>query len=298
MPDPADKLTACFTSGKKVLAGLTGDIFSALSAWAAKQAGAVVEGVTLRLTDGDDALISKAEKTANQLKINWSVSDYRKFFGEDVLSGYIGALKSGIACSPCALCNGKGKTAYLFAEMQRVSAENFVTGDIARIAAWKEGRAVFKAKNSLDDSGAFTFTDPFHLSFMITPLGEAESRRDIENLAKRAGLTGEPERRKKPCFLNSGLTENILKSIPYKKERANKARIIRLRDTVFRHDEPPVSRVTVALSRYKRVGALLEIFFGNSASLLTDIECPIPPGGEALALYCGDRLIGGGIVDS
>jgi hypothetical protein len=301
LPSLETALFSCFTPGEKVIAGLSGGTFSALAAWAAKEAGGVVEGVTLLLYEDD---IRGAEKTAARLGINLNVADYRSFFGEDVLSVYFSALKDGRVPLTCEFCAARGRTAYLFKEFTRLNAQKFVTGDLARVAAWKDGYAVYKARSGRDASRSLALVNPLALPYMLTPLGEAESSGKLLLLAKKLGLDNPPDR-KKPCSPSSaGVLESIganalctvspMSEIPEKRD--SYIRNIRLANTVFRKDEPPVSEVSLVLGRgYKKIPALLEIFFGGEASILTDKPMPPPPRGEIAALYSGERLIGGGI---
>jgi tRNA U34 2-thiouridine synthase MnmA/TrmU len=289
MPNTADRLISYFTSGEKVIAGITGDPYSAVAAWAAKEAGVLTEGVTLLLY-GE---LRAAEKTANLLGINWRVADYRGFFGEDVLSAHISALKDGRVSSPCVFCANRGRIPYLFREIAQTGAQKFVTGDLARIVPWKDGFAVYKAGSGRDTSRNLALTDPFFLSHMLTPLGEIESSKEILKLAGKLGFDMGTER-VKPCFPIDGyyasrpdMVNGDIMPKDYK---------LRLTDTVFRKDEPPVSKVTVTLAGcYKHTPALLEIFFGNTAALLTD-KSVFFKAGEAAAIYSGERLVGGGIV--
>jgi tRNA U34 2-thiouridine synthase MnmA/TrmU len=290
MPDTADRLISYFTAGEKVMAGIAGDPYSAVAAWAAKEAGVLAEGVTLLLC-GETAELRAAEDAANRLGIDWRVADYRGFFGEDVLSAHISALKGGRASSPCAFCANRGRIPYLFRELARTGAQKFVTGDLARIAPWKDGFAVYKAGSGRDTSRNLALADPFFLSYMSAPLGEIESSDEILKLAGRLGIDTEGQR-VRPCFpVIDGIPRT---DMPGKKELYG--RKLKLTDTVFRKDEPPISKVTVALAgRYKHTPALLEIFFGNTAALLTDKPVLSSPG-EVAAVYSGKRLVGGGIV--
>jgi tRNA U34 2-thiouridine synthase MnmA/TrmU len=301
--DLADKLMAVFIPGEKVVAGLDGFLFSSLAAWAARQAGACVEGVNLLLCDRDRSL-GMAEKAAEQIGINLKTADCCGFFGDDVLSVYFSAVKAGRAVSACAICAGRGRTAYLFRELTRCGASRFVTGDMARIERWKDGCAVYRAKNGGDASRSLALVNPLTLPHMITPLGEAAHISDLLKLAEKIGLNM-PKEKESPCFLNGGINlnfylenEEVLKepSALSNKEELFK-RNIRLMETVFRKDEPPVSKVSVVIGgRRKKNAALLEIFFENKAALFT--ETPVyAVKGELAAIYDGDRLIGGGIID-
>jgi tRNA U34 2-thiouridine synthase MnmA/TrmU len=290
MPDTADRLISCFTAGEKVIAGITGDPYSAVAAWAAKEAGVLTEGVTLLLC-GEPAELRAAEGAANRLGIDWRVADYRGFFGEDVLSAHISALKNGRTSSPCVFCANRGRIPYLFRELERTGAQKFVTGDLARIARLKDGFAVYKAGSGRDTSRNLALTDPFFLSYMLAPLGEVESSKEILKLAGKLGIDTGTER-VRPCFPVIDGISHV--DMPEKKELYG--RKLKLTDTVFRKDEPPMSKVTVTLAgRYKYTPALLEIFFGNTAALLTDKPVSFKAG-EAASVYSGERLIGGGIV--
>jgi tRNA U34 2-thiouridine synthase MnmA/TrmU len=300
--DLADKLMAAFIPGEKVVAGLDGYLFSSLAAWAARQAGACVDGVNLLLCERDRSL-GMAEKAAEQIGISLKTADCCGFFGDDVLSVYFSAVKSGRAVPACAICAGRGRTAYLFRELMRCGASRFVTGDMARIAGWKDGYAVYRAKNGGDASRSLALVNPLTLPHMITPLGEAAHISDLLKLAEKIGLNI-PKEKDAPCFLNGEISRNFyLENGEALKEQSaalsNKElkRNIRLMDTVFRKDEPPVSKVSVVIGgRRKKSSALLEIFFEDKAALFT--ETPVfAVKGELAAIYDGDRVIGGGIID-
>jgi tRNA U34 2-thiouridine synthase MnmA/TrmU len=336
------RLFSCFTSGEKVIAGIDGNLFSTLAAWAAKESGAIVEGVALRLYEEYEEELISAERAAKHLGINLTVADYRGFFGEDVLSTYFSALKEGRALSACAFCANRGRIAYLFNELMKQNARKLVTGDIARVAPWKDGYAVYKAKSGADSSRNLALANPLTIPYILMPLGEAESLEELSALAKRLGFKMEEEK-EKPCFLNgkaypiypfeSGVkgvfiykgetlgahggvyTLQLGATAPLegeyyisrintltgdvevsKKEELYK-RNLRLSNTTFRKDEPPVSKVTLIVGkRYKKTRAFLEIFFGGEASLLTEAPVFFPMQGEIAAIYSGERLIGGGVI--
>ncbi|MDR2104860.1 MAG: hypothetical protein LBP51_03790 [Deferribacteraceae bacterium] len=339
--DPLEtRLFSCFTPGSKVIAGLDGGLFSTLAAWAANQAGAVVEGVALRLYEEE---LTSAQKAADRLGINLTVADYRAFFGEDVLSSYFSALKDGLALSSCAFCANRGRIAYLFNELMKLGGEKIVVGDIARIARWKDSYAVYRAKSGADASRNLALANPLTIPYLIMPLGEAESIDELSTLAKKLGFEMEPER-EKPCFLNgktypifpfeSGVKGELIyrgevlgvHSGVYtlqlgaraavdgdyyishidaltgvvqlsKKEELYK-RALRLINTTFRKDEPPISKVSILVGkRYKKTPALLEIFFGGKAALMCKSPLFSPMRGEIAAIYSGERLIGGGVID-
>jgi tRNA U34 2-thiouridine synthase MnmA/TrmU len=302
--DLADKLMAVFTPGEKVVAGLDGYLFSSLAAWAARQAGAHVEGVKLLLREGEDSCM--AESAAEQIGINLKTVDCRGFFGEDVLSVYFAAIKAGQPIPACAICTGRARTAYLFRELMSCGASRFVTGDVARIERWNDGYAVYRAKNSGDTSSNLALVNPLTLPHMITPLGEAAHISDLLKLAEKIGFDMSKDKFV-PCFWGFGVSRNsyqkdgeIIKEdeiIAAPLVGGLDKRNIRLRDTVFRKDEPPVSKVSMVIAgRRKKNAALLEIFFENKAALFAETPVFVVKG-DLAAIYSGDRLIGGGIVD-
>lgn len=181
--DIREKLISSFNTGEHVLVAMSGGVDSSIVAWAAKEAGCKVTGVTLKLFETEKPVWYDAEKVANKLGINWVLGDFTDFFGEDVISPYIATYKRGGTPNPCNICNRTGKTKYLFDMMQQVGARRIATGHYAQCLPYGEGRAVYRGSfKDKDQSYYLGLMDPFHIGFMVYPLGDID-KVDVRRLA-------------------------------------------------------------------------------------------------------------------
>ncbi|MDR2884986.1 MAG: tRNA 2-thiouridine(34) synthase MnmA [Deferribacteraceae bacterium] len=200
-----EELVSHFTAGERVLVAMSGGVDSSVSAWAAKEAGCEVIGVTLQLFDTENEFWKDAEKVANYLGIEWQLADFRDYFKEDVISPYIATYKRGETPNPCCLCNRVGKTKYLFDVMQQVGATKIVTGHYATVEDYRGRKAIGRSNPDKDQSYYLSLIDPFHIGLMIYPLGRVEDKGVVRALAAELGLpVAEKKDSYEACFLEGG----------------------------------------------------------------------------------------------
>ncbi len=190
--DIKDKIVQAFTPGANVLVAMSGGVDSSIAAWAAKEAGCKVTGVTLWLYDmppGSEPFWKDAEKVAAQLGIEWHLADYRHHFNEDIISHYISTYKKGETPNPCCICNRIGKTKYLFDEMQRSAASRIVTGHYTNLMDYNGRKVIVRsAAKDKEQSYYLCLMDPFHIQLMLYPLACVKDKEDVRSLASELGL--------------------------------------------------------------------------------------------------------------
>ena len=201
--DIRTELLKAFTPGEKVLVAMSGGVDSSVTAWAAKEAGCDVTGVTLQLYDTEVPFWKDAERIAKQLGIPWSLADYRDYFNEDVISPYIATYKRGETPNPCSLCNRVGKTKYLFDEMQRAGCDKIATGHYAKTIEHNGRRVLAKADgDDKDQSYYLSLMQPFHIGLMIYPLSFVQSKQIVRDFAASLSLPVADKRDSfEACFL-------------------------------------------------------------------------------------------------
>jgi tRNA-specific 2-thiouridylase len=206
-----DQIINSFEGMKSVIVAMSGGVDSSVAAWAAKQAGCKVTGVTLQLYDSGESA-EDARRVADMLGIDWILADYRNYFGEDVLSPYIATYKKGLTPNPCCICNRVGKTKYLFDMMQKAGAEHIVTGHYARLAMHKGAKYIYTSySDEKDQSYYLSLMDPFHIQFMHYPLSVVE-KTDVRALAAELSIPVADKRDSyEACFLNGEDYREFLK---------------------------------------------------------------------------------------
>jgi tRNA-specific 2-thiouridylase len=184
----------------KVMVSLNGSVESKASAKLMLERGYEVYGVTLQLFDCQENVIEESRECAKQLGIEWHVSDYRKFFGEDVSSYYIRNSKQGLSPNACCHCNFNAKFNYLHREMLANNCKKLVTGDYARVIEVNGEFRIAKALSSYDRSYYLSLMEQYQLDTVYFPLGELTDD-EIKDLFQRYELQ-EPTSNKHICFLN------------------------------------------------------------------------------------------------
>lgn len=187
---------------EKVMVAMSGGVDSTTCAMLMLEQGYDVTGVTLHLFDGQEQALEDAEKCAKQLGIKWYAADYRKFFGEDVISYFIRTYKLGKTPNPCCHCNHGAKFNYLYREMMSEGCSALVSGHYARIVEKDGKKLVAKgADTKKDQSYYLSLMEPYQLEVIRFPLGEM-TKDQTRELAKKYGLTvAEKKDSQDVCFL-------------------------------------------------------------------------------------------------
>jgi tRNA-specific 2-thiouridylase len=185
-------------SRNRVAVAMSGGVDSAVAALLAREEGAEVVGITVKLwsdpeTDGAKACCSPeavlgARALAHQLGIPHFTLDLEEDFRRRVVDRFIGGYAGGSTPNPCILCNGEVRLAAMVDLAERVGAERLLTGHYARIAEDADGPLLATAADTAKDQSYMLAALPTELlgrlGFPLTDLTKPE----VREIAGRHGL--------------------------------------------------------------------------------------------------------------
>jgi tRNA-specific 2-thiouridylase len=182
----------------RVAVAMSGGVDSAVAALLAREQGAEVVGVTVKLwtdpeTDGAKACCSPeavlgARALAHQLGVPHFTLDLEEDFRRRVVDRFIGGYTEGVTPNPCILCNGEVRLAAMVDLAERVGAERLLTGHYARIVEDPDGPLLATAADQAKDQSYMLAALPpdllDRLGFPLTELTKPE----VREIAARHGL--------------------------------------------------------------------------------------------------------------
>jgi tRNA-specific 2-thiouridylase len=175
---------------KRVAVAMSGGVDSAVAALLAREEGAEVVGITVKLwtdpeTDGAKACCSPeavlgARALAHQLGMPHFTLDLEEDFRRRVVDRFIGGYAGGQTPNPCILCNGEVRLAAMVDLAERVGAERLLTGHYARIVEDPDGPLLATAADQAKDQSYMLAALPTgllgRLGFPLTELTKPEVR--------------------------------------------------------------------------------------------------------------------------
>ncbi|MFL5834589.1 MAG: tRNA 2-thiouridine(34) synthase MnmA [Solirubrobacterales bacterium] len=178
------------SSPNRVAVAMSGGVDSAVAALLAREEGAEVVGVTVKLwtdpeTDGAKACCSPeavlgARALAHQLGMPHFTLDLEEDFRRRVVDRFIGGYTKGTTPNPCILCNGEVRLAAMIDLAERVGAERLLTGHYARIVDDGNGPLLAAAADKAKDQSYMLAALPpellGRLGFPLTELTKPEVR--------------------------------------------------------------------------------------------------------------------------
>jgi len=186
------------SSRHRVAVAMSGGVDSAVAALLAREEGAEVVGVTVKLwtdpeTDGAKACCSPeavlgARALAHQLGMPHFTLDLEEDFRRRVVGRFVGGYAEGSTPNPCILCNGEVRLAAMVDLAERVGAERLLTGHYARIVEDGDGPLLAAAADRAKDQSYMLAALPpellGRLGFPLTELIKPE----VREIAARHGL--------------------------------------------------------------------------------------------------------------
>ncbi|HYH54416.1 MAG TPA: tRNA 2-thiouridine(34) synthase MnmA [Solirubrobacterales bacterium] len=184
---------------RRVAVAMSGGVDSAVAALLAREEGAEVIGITVKLwtdpeTDGAKACCSPeavlgARALAHQLGMPHFTLDLEEDFRRRVVDRFIGGYTEGNTPNPCILCNGEVRLAAMIDLAERVGAERLLTGHYARIVEDGDGPLLAGAADQAKDQSYMLAALPpellGRLGFPLTELTKPE----VREIAARHGLS-------------------------------------------------------------------------------------------------------------
>jgi len=198
-PPPNLRRRGASTSpNRRVAVAMSGGVDSAVAALLAREEGAEVVGVTVKLwtdpeTDGAKACCSPeavlgARALAHQLGIPHFTLDLEEDFRRRVVDRFIGGYAEGSTPNPCILCNGEVRLGAMIDLAERLGAERLLTGHYARIVEDADGPLLAGAADQAKDQSYMLAALPpqllRRLGFPLTELTKTE----VREIASRHGL--------------------------------------------------------------------------------------------------------------
>ena len=183
---------------RRVAVAMSGGVDSAVAALLAREEGAEVVGITVKLwtdpeTDGAKACCSPeavlgARALAHQLGIPHFTLDLEEDFRRRVVDRFIGGYAEGSTPNPCILCNGEVRLAAMIDLAERLGAERLLTGHYARIVEDTDGPLLAAAADrAKDQSYMLAALPPELLGRLGFPLTEL-TKPEVREIAARHGL--------------------------------------------------------------------------------------------------------------
>lgn len=180
---------------EKILAAMSGDIYSAVAAKRMMDGGSCVLGVTLDLfggselqyrtpmTDAAGSHISDAKEMANRMRIDHIVINYHKEFEQIVLDPLIRLYCHDFAPSPCVICGKNIIFGKLMNVMNVLGYDKIATGHFAVVEKSGDRYLLKKAKElRYDQTHSLYMLTQDKLAHCAFPLGSLSSE-EIMNIA-------------------------------------------------------------------------------------------------------------------
>lgn len=185
-------------SPRRLAVAMSGGVDSAVAALLAREEGAEVVGITVKLwadpeTDGTKACCSPeavlgARGLAHQLGIPHFTLDLEADFRRRVVDRFVSGYAEGSTPNPCILCNGEVRLGAMIDLAERLGAERLLTGHYARIVEDADGPLLATAADTAKDQSYMLAALPpellGRLGFPLTELTKPE----VREIAARHGL--------------------------------------------------------------------------------------------------------------
>jgi tRNA-specific 2-thiouridylase len=183
---------------ERVAVAMSGGVDSAVAALLARERGAEVVGITVKLwadpeTDGAKACCSPeavlgARAVAHSIGVPHFTLDLEEEFRRRVVARFISGYAAGQTPNPCVLCNGEVRLAAMIDLAERLGASRLLTGHYARIVDDSEGPLLAAGADAAkDQSYMLAGLPPELLDQLEFPLTEL-TKPEVREIAARHGL--------------------------------------------------------------------------------------------------------------
>ena len=206
-------------NGERVLVAMSGGVDSSVAALVLRDAGYDVEGVTLKLFDNDDALVTRestccsladaedARQVCLGLGLPHIVYNFSRTFNRDVIDRFCSGYLRGETPNPCIDCNRYVKFAALQQRRRELGFDYVATGHYAR-RSFNEGTERYELRRGLDankdQSYVLFHLDQDTLAHMLFPLGELDKPRVRELAAAHGFANAQKAESQDICFVPGG----------------------------------------------------------------------------------------------
>ncbi len=211
--------------GTRVVVAMSGGVDSSVAAALAVAHGLDAIGVTLRLSDADDAPsragaccagtdIADARAVASRLGMPHYVLDYASAFRAEVMEAFADSYLAGRTPVPCISCNQTVKFRDLLGVAQDLGAGALLTGHYVQRLDGPGGPELHRGADTAKDQSYFLFaTTRAQLSALGFPLGGL-SKRETRALAARFGLgVAQKAESQDICFVPGGDYRTVVRRL-------------------------------------------------------------------------------------
>lgn len=180
---------------ERVIAGMSGGVDSAVSAYLLKKQGYDVTGVFMKNWDeqqGGDCMAAAdyadVQEVCNKIGIPYYTVNFEKEYLDRVFSYFLKEYKAGRTPNPDVLCNQEIKFAAFWDFVRRTDAKYLATGHYARLEDTPEGILLKKAVDLAKDQTYFLcMLSQKQLKNVLFPVGGMQ-KKEVREIAADLGL--------------------------------------------------------------------------------------------------------------
>lgn len=190
---------------RSVVLGFSGGMDSITAATKLKNQGWRVIALTLD-TVGDEGMLAKAQKVAQEIGVEHYVSNVREAFKEYIINYFINSYLSGHTPAPCTICNAVIKWHFLKQKADELGVEHIATGHYFKVERSGEQYYVSRADDLKKDQSYYLWglTQDI-LRRVITPMGDVMKSDIKANFADKSESMG-------LCFLQGMAYRDFLQT--------------------------------------------------------------------------------------
>lgn len=176
---------------KSVVLGFSGGIDSQSAARCLRDEGWRVVALTID-TLGDEAMLSRAQRSAEALGVEWMSYDARQRFESDIINYFCQEYIAGRTPAPCTRCNTHIKWSILSEVADRLNIHNIATGHYFRIEQHDNRYYVAQGADLAKDQSYYLWgLSQDILRRAITPMGErikSDVKQSFEDKSESMGI--------------------------------------------------------------------------------------------------------------